>query len=784
MSIVTKKIKFKSIAVIGNYLPRKCGIATFTTDLCNALSTQLGDKCQVAVAAIDDLGNEYAYPDRVKFQLRDSKLRDYQRAADFFNVHQYDVAILQHEFGIFGGKSGSHVISLLQNLKMPVITTLHTVLEKPTEEQRKIMNDLARYSDSLVVMSKKGQQMLRDVYEIPKSKIAFIHHGIPDIGFEDPCFHKDTFGVEDKKIIFSFGLLHPGKGIEAAIKAMPKIVEKHPDALYIILGATHPNIVKNSGEAYRESLIQLVNRLGLKANVQFKNQFVELDELCHYIGATDIYVTPYLAKEQVVSGTLAYTVGAGKAVVSTPYWYAEEMLADGRGRLVPFGDSDKMASEIIDLLSKNSKRNTMRKKAYQFGRSMVWKEVAREYLSLCVKVLDKGKERPKIKHVEPHIPTTVDEFPEPKLFHLRNLTDSTGILQHANYAVPNRYHGYCTDDNARALVVSSVYHTLYKDETVNSLTQTYLAFLFHAFNEKNGRFRNFMSYDRQWLDEAGSEDSHGRALWGLGAASKHAPNNSTRNMATLLFAKGLKAIEQFVYPRAWAFSLLGLNLYLEVYSGDAEARRLRHVLSKKLFSKFKNNKDKDLIWFDDIVTYANAKIPLALIVSGRKIPDPEMYNKGIEILKWLLEKQTSSEGHLSTIGNSGWLKKGSESSHFDQQPIEAMALVEACAEVYRCTGDREWLLEAQRCLNWFLGRNDLNIPLYHFRTGGCADGLQPHGVNANLGAESTLSWLISLLTMYEIMWQQALIDEKEDKDKELNSSPSIVVSPPRLTKTK
>lgn len=777
MSIVIKKIKFKSIAVIGNYLPRRCGIATFTTDLCNALKAHLGDRCHVAAVALDDVDGGYAYPEEVKFQIRDNKLHDYIQAADFLNVHQFDVAILQHEFGIFGGKSGSHILQLLKDLNMPVITVLHTVLKEPSDEQRKIFKDLVRYSDYLVVMSKKAQQMLRKVFGIPKSKISFIHHGIPDIGFEDPCFHKDTFGIEDRKVIFSFGLLHPGKGIEIVLNSMPKIIEQHPDVLYIILGATHPNIVKKSGEAYRDSLLQLVNRLKLKNYVEFKNRFVELEELCHYIGAADIYITPYLSQEQIVSGTLAYTLGAGKAIVSTPYWYAEEILADGRGRLVPFGDSDAITNEINELLSKNNKLNTMRKKAYQFGRKMVWKEIAREYLELCIKALDRKKERPRIKHVEPHIPTSVEELPEPKLYHLRCMTDSTGILQHANYAVPNRYHGYCTDDNTRALIVTSMHYSLYKDESVNPLTQTYLSFLFHAFNKDNRRFRNFMSYDRRWLDKAGSEDSHGRALWGLGASIKHAPNDSIRYMATRLFSKGLEAIEKFVYPRAWAFSLMGLRLYLDVYGGDAEARRLRTVLAKKLFTKFKKNAGKDWFWIEETATYANAKLPLALILSGQRIPDLEMYDMGITALEWLLEKQTSpEEGHLSIIGNSGWFKRGdSKPSAFDQQPLEAMGLVEACAEVYRSTVDKKWLLEAQRCLNWFLGRNDLNIPLYDFRTGGCSDGLQPHGVNANLGAESTLSWLISLLTMYEIMWQQSLIDaKKQDNAKPTKTSSEIL----------
>lgn len=774
MSTVKKKIKLKSIAVIGNYLPRQCGIATFTTDVCNALATEVGHSCQIAAVALDDVDAGYAYPERVKFQLRDNRLPDYHRAADFINVHQYDVVILQHEFGIFGGKSGSHILQLINSLNMPVITVLHSVLEKPSDEQRKIIEDLGRYSNSLVVMSKRGQQMLRDIYDIKKSKISFIHHGIPDVGFEDPCFHKDTFGIADLKVILSFGLLHPGKGIEVALNAMPKIIEKHPDVIYIVLGATHPHILKKSGEAYRQSLLQIVSRLGLKKHVQFKNQFVGLDELCQYIGATDIYITPYLAEDQIVSGTLAYTLGAGKAIISTPYWYAQEVLANGCGRLVPFGDSEAIARETIDLLSNSNKCNAMRKKAYQFGRKMVWKEVAREYLSLCTKALDSKEKGPKMKYCEAPIPASADELPETKLRHLHGLTDSTGILQHANYSVPNRFHGYCTDDNARALVVTSMHYSFYKDRSVIPLILIYLAFLFHAFNRDNGRFRNFMSYDRCWLEKSGSEDSHGRTLWGLGSIVRHAPSELIRHMATRLFMDSLRVVEKFTYPRAWAFSLLGLHYYLEVYGGDAEARRLRDVLSNRLMKAFKKNSDKEWLWFEDIVTYANAKIPHALILSGQKNPDSEMYETGISVLKWLLEKQTSTEGHISLIGNSGWFKRGSEPSHFDQQPIEAMGLVEACAEAYRASGNREWLDEARRCLNWFLGSNDLNIPLYDFRTGGCSDGLEPHGINHNQGAESTLAWLTSLLTMHEIVGHQVLIDDTNNENTQIETSREVL----------
>ncbi|TET34921.1 MAG: glycosyltransferase [Planctomycetota bacterium] len=752
-----KKYELNSVAVIGNYLPRLCGIATFTTDLCNALSEKLGDQGDVLALAMDDIPGGYSYPERVKFELRANVQSDYLRAADFINVYQFDVVILQHEFGIFGGKQGAHILHLLKHLRMPILTTLHTVLTEPSDEQRVIIHELAKYSERFVVMSNKAHDILLDTFAVPESQIQLIPHGIPDVAFVDPSFHKDQFGVEDRKVILSFGLLSPGKGIEHMIDAMPEILAKHPDAVYIILGATHPHVKMATGDAYRHGLLQRVSKLGLEDHVLFHNHFVSLEVLVQYIGAADIYVTPYISPAQVTSGTLAYAIGSGKAVVSTPYWYAEELLAEERGRLVPFGDPGAMAREISELLENDLERNAMRKRAYQSTRPMVWKEVARQYLELAVSALERCVSSPKPAHGEARTPKILDELPEVNLAHLRSLTDDTGILQHANYSTPNRYHGYCVDDNARALIATSMYYSMRKDESVIPLIHKYLAFLFHAFNLKTERFRNFMSYERTWLEEIGSEDSHARAIWSLGVGVKHAPNDAIRDMATRLFLEGLRKVEPFSSPRAWAFILVGLHAYLDVYGGDATVRRLRSVLAEKLHKAFIRNADNDWPWCEETVTYANAKLPHALILSGQWIPDAKMHETGLKLLEWLLEQQTVPDGHLSVIGNSGWFTRGGIRSNFDQQPIDIMALVEACTEAFRSTGDRKWLGESRRGLAWFLGRNDLHAVIYDFKTGGCRDGLQPHGPNANQGAESTLAWLISLLTMFEILGQEVLV---------------------------
>lgn len=758
--ISKKSVKISSIAVIGNYLPRQCGIATFTTNLCETIAVEMeNDKGLVAIA-MDDIPEGYEYHERVKFSVRANIQEDYYRAADFLNVNCYEVAILQHEYGIFGGKDGAYILHMLKALQMPVLTNLHTVCKEPTHDQKIVIKEIARYSDRLMVMSHKAKELLVDVYGIAKARIAYIPHGIPDATFEEPGIFNDLFGLQGKDVLLTFGLLSPGKGIENMLKAMPAIVSKHPNVVYIILGQTHPQVRKISGDAYRHGLQQLVNRLGLQDHVVFHNRFVNNETLVKYLQTAKIYAIPYLQREQITSGTLAYAMGVGAAVVSTPFWHAEELLADGRGRLVPFSDPGAMANEIVKLLDNSKSRNTMRARAYKHGRKMTYREVALQHISLICKVKESRKhvaEQPAVVRQNYKI---LDELPEINLSHFYNMTDDTGILQHAKYNIPNRHHGYCIDDNARALIVACMYYALHRDKTILPLLQKYQGFLYYAFNKDTSRFRNFMSYDRQWLESSGSEDSHARALWALGAAVKYAPNNGVRNMAMLLFNDGLTVVENFTYPRSWAFVIVGMHSYLYTYGGDSYVRNLRTKLAEKLFALFENTTSDGWLWCEDPVTYANAKLPHAMILAGQWIPNPEMFAAGVRVLEWLLHIQTAEEGHLSIIGNAGWYSRGGKKANFDQQPIEAMSLIDACIDLHMATGDNKWLLEAERCFGWFLGRNDISTQIYDFETGGCGDGLLPNGVNANQGAESTLSWLISLLKMYEIMGLRNLTEQK------------------------
>ncbi len=747
-----------SVAVIGNYLPRQCGIATFTTDFVTALSTEApGINCWAV--AMNDKPEGYAYPEKVRFEINQNKLADYSVASEFINISQIDIVCVQHEYAIFGGPAGSHLLKLLGELRMPVVTTLHTVLKDPAPEYREVMRKLSDLSDKLIVMSWKAVDLLKDIYDVPEEKIAFIHHGIPDTSFIDPNFYKDQFGVEGKKVLLTFGLLSPNKGIENMLQALPSVIKKHPDVTYIILGATHPHVLKSHGEEYRISLQQLVRKLNISDYVIFQNRFVELKELCEFLGTADIYVTPYLEEAHITSGTLAYAMGTGKAVISTPYWYATEMLAEGRGIIVPFNNPDAMAEQIIELLDNETVRHTIRKKAYTFCREAIWKEVSRRYLEVFsqVKLERSLHPRPRHLYIENIKSITNFELPEMKLGHLKTLTDDTGILQHATQTIPDRDHGYCIDDNARALMVAAMGRKYLPADgkCFDSLSSHYLSFLLYAFNVETGRFRDFMTYSRHWTAEVGPEDAHGRTLWGLGKAVGFLDNPGQVAMSTALFNHAMKAVEHFDSPRAIAFALVGIHAYLHKFSGDSEVRRVREILADRLFNQFKNNATKSWPWLENTLTYANGKLPHALLLSGQWMQRSDMIDMGLRSLKWLLTIQTD-DGHFVPIGNKGWYEQGGPRARFDQQPIEANAMIEACVEAFNITRDKTLIDAAVMCFNWFLGHNDLNMPLYDPKTGGCRDGLNADGINQNEGAESSLAWLLSLMTLQKLYADEIL----------------------------
>ncbi len=737
------------IAIIGNYLPRQCGIATFTTDLCEAVSTEYGT-AELFALPVNDPDSEYSYPERVRFELTEEEVASYERAAEFLNFINVDLVCLQHEYGIFGGPAGSHILELLRNLRMPVVTTLHTVLREPNPDQHRVMMEVAELSDRIVVMSQHSSQFLQEIFEVPASKIDVIPHGVPNLPFVDPNFYKDRFDVAGKSVLLTFGLLSPNKGVETVIQALPRILSHNSNVTYIVAGATHPHIRRREGDKYRESLQRLAKDLGVEKNVIFHNRFVSPEEMMEFIGSADIYITPYRNEAQVVSGTLAYALGAGKAVISTPYWHALELLDKRRGVLVPFNDQNAIAEQTIQLLENEVERHAMRKRAYVYARNMVWKSVAQDYMRSFQRARAERMWNPRLVRPDGAGTDRAHKLPPVKLDHLWRMTDDTGMFQHAVFAVPNHHEGYTTDDNARALIVAILMERLEPDTASESskLASRYLAFLWLAFNPVPGRFRNFLSYERQWLESQGSEDSHGRALWALGTVLGRSTDEGQRGLAGRLFELAVPAVASFTSPRAWAFSLLGIQEYLDRFPGDRAAQKQRDALADRLLRIYRATRTAGWNWFEDGLAYSNARLSQALLLAGSRTSNQPLISAGIESLEWLaMQQHCTVNGHFVPIGSQGFYRKAGEKARFDQQPLEASATVSACLQAYRATGDSRWQTEAWAAFNWFLGDNDLRTSLYDVSTGGCRDGLHPDRANENQGAESTLSFLMALLEM-------------------------------------
>jgi glycosyltransferase involved in cell wall biosynthesis len=715
---------------------------------------------QCLVVPVNDLVDGYEYPEEVRFEIAEQDLPSYLRAADFLNITAVDVVCLQHEFGIFGGPAGSHVLALLRELRMPIVTTLHTVLREPNMEQRRAMRELVRLSTRLVVMAERGAEFLREVYQVPAAKIDLIPHGIPNMPFSDPNYFKDEFEVAGKQVMLTFGLLSPNKGIHVALRALPEIIREFPNFVYIVLGQTHPNLLRAEGEDYRLSLQRLAKDLGVEKHVVFFNRFVEQEELMRFIGAVDIYLTPYLTEAQITSGTLAYAFGAGNAVVSTPYWHAAELLTGERGKLVPFNDAKAITAAVVELLRDEPLRHSMRKNAYKLGRDMVWSRVAQLY----AKSFEQARQDHSFVGRKSSPIKTLDEqpgqLPEMKLDHLFRMSDSTGIFQHASFTVPNFAEGYCTDDNARALVLALLVQRLGDGSPeLGAKAATYMAFLNHAFDRQRGRFRNFMSFERHWLEEIGSEDCQGHALWALGLCVAQSGQGSFQMLAAQLFELALPVAAAFTSPRAWAFTLIGIDEYLRRLSGDRRVNQFRESLTARLMRSYADTANDGWHWFEEVVSYANAKLPHALILSGRCMNDAPMLETGLKALRWLIKEQTSPAGAFRPIGSNGFYRRGQERAQFDQQPIEAQATVSACIEAFRATNDPFWVAEARRAFEWFLGRNDLGLALYDPGSGGCRDGLHVDRLSQNQGAESTLAFLLALAE--ERVLQNALTSFKE-----------------------
>lgn len=751
------------VSFISSYIPRQCGIATFTNDLAvsfKKLSAFIGDHINTKavsntalftnITALNDNQEGYKYPPEVKFEIKDKSINDFKEAAYFLNLSNKDIINIQHEFGLYGGEAGSHILYLLENIKKPVVTTLHTVLESPNEDQLKVVQEINRYSSYIVVQSERAVNMINKIYSVPREKIVLIPHGAHDVPFLDTTYYKDKFQLTEKKVLLTFGLLGPGKGLEDVINALAQVVQTNPDTAYIILGATHPHVRKQYGESYRNSLENLVHKHKLENNVLFINRFVDTEELLEFLLMSDIYISPYHNMQQIVSGTLTYALASGKAIISTPYWYAEEILKDEKGILYQPQDVDTLAASIKELLNDENKRNKMRRNSYEAGRKMIWQEVAKSYLEIFQKAAAEYKITSSSMLPVPKY-RSLPSLPEVNLSHLQNITDTTGILQHSVYSIPNRNEGYCIDDNCRALHVAIMNKYLFHEPVVDSLISTYLSFIYYAYNKESGLFRNFMSYDRKWLEETGSEDSNARTLFVLGYMIKNTDNHSHLAICKTLFDSTVMNMSTFTSLRSISHIIMGCIFYLQRFSGAREVKRICKKLLEKLNDAYVENSSEDWRWFEPYLTYDNARLPQALLMGGIYFKNSNYLYSGIEALNWMYDNIFDKENnYVSPVGNDGWYFKGKEKAKYDQQPIEIPAIIDACYQAYLITEDMEWINRISLTFSWFLGNNDRQEPLYDFTTGGCFDGLTSAITNQNQGAESTVCWLISLHRMYRI----------------------------------
>jgi len=732
-------------AYIGTYPPRECGIGTFTMNLYNSMvmnKETINDSTEGFIVAMNDIEQTYDYPEEVKLTIRQEHQRDYLEAVKFVNLSGADICILEHEFGIFGGQNGIYILPFLHRLEIPLIVTLHTIVKSPSYNEKAVLQEICKMAHKVVVMSHKAIKFLTSIYNVDESKIEYIEHGVPDIQFNQHQSKKE-FNLENKKFLLTFGFISRNKGIETVIKALPKVIEKHPEVLYLVLGKTHPNVLRHSGEEYRIYLQRLVKNLKLENHVFFLNEFVNQKELFKYLSASDIYITPYLNEAQITSGTLSYATGVGSAVISTPYWHASELLADGRGRLFNFNDSDELSTILTDLLDNPEVLKDLRKKAYDYGRTITWPRSGVKYVALAKKIL---ASKPNVV-VEKEV--TIDPLilPPFSLAHIKRLTDDTGIIQHAKFGIPNLKEGYCLDDNARALLMVLMAYRQKKDTTALDLAPIYLSYI-HYMQNKNGTFRNFLSFSRSFLDETGSEDSFGRTIWALGYLLGNAPNDAYYQTGKLVFFDASPNFEKIQSIRGIANSMVGVSHYLRSNpADDSMTERLRN-LAGKLISQYNENSTHDWKWFEPLLAYDNGILPLALLHAAEILNDDKITEVALETMNFLTGI-TLKEGYLSIIGNEKWYKKEGERSMFAQQPVDALAMILMYHQAFHLTKDKDYLTKLFACFMWFLGENDLRMSLFDFETKGCCDGFEKYGVNRNQGAESSLAYLISHLTVLQ-----------------------------------
>ncbi|QDH81289.1 glycosyltransferase [Echinicola soli] len=733
------------IGYISTYPPRECGIGTFTQNLQLAIKKAFEDsdiKYEGSVIALSDDNDHYIYPKEVKMTLQQDQQADYLEAADFINLSGLDLCVLEHEFGIFGGESGVYILPLLHKLEMPFIVTLHTVLDTPSYNQKIILKEVCRMAKEIVVMSNKAVTLLEEIYLVPIEKIKLIAHGVPDIQYDSAVVRK-TFRFDGKKVLLTFGFISRNKGIETVIRSLPEVIKKYPNTIYLILGKTHPNIIKHAGEEYRNFLHRLARNLDVQDHVMFINEFIDEDELIRYLTACDIYITPYLGQTQITSGTLSYAFGAGCAVASTPYWHAEELLADGKGKIFGFKNHEELSKVLNGLFDHPDELKAMKEKAGDYGKTIIWPEIGRKYKGLFNSVIEEQPiKADKIKNI-----LNIPLMPKFSLAHIKRLTDDTGIIQHAKYGIPNLKEGYCLDDNSRALFMVLMAYKQKRDPLALEYMPIYLSYI-HYMQNPDGTFKNFLGFNRMFLDEVGSEDSFGRTILALGYLLGNAPNDAYFQTGRLLFFDAVPNFQNLRSIRSIANTIIGISYYLKTNMLDEQMVEMLRVLTNKLTLQYKRQSTPDWKWFESLLTYDNGILPLALMHAAEILEDDEVLEIAMETMEFLTE-HTMKDGFLSIIGNKEWYEKDGHRSVYAQQPIDALAMVQMYYQAFLLTRENEYLEKLFTSFMWFLGENDLRMSLYDFETKGCCDGFESYGVNRNQGAESSLAYLVSHLVVLQ-----------------------------------
>jgi glycosyltransferase involved in cell wall biosynthesis len=732
-----KNFNDTDVAFVTTFPPRECGIATFTKDLVGAIDQRLPKDVKTGIVAMNNNGvNIYNYPQEVIYQISDTDMNDYIEAAKKINdSSRIKMVNIQHEFGLFEGEWGDYILAFLEIVKKPVVITFHSVLPGPDSKLKKVVKAISEKVRDIVVMTNIAIEILRKDYGVD-TPIHLIPHGIPTVSFESQDEEKANLGYEGKIILSSFGMISPGKGYESVIESLPRVVEKYPNLVYLIVGETHPNVRKENGEEYRNSLIKLIKKLGLEKHVKFYNKYLTLEEIIQYLKATDIYVSSGTNPNQITSGTLSYAMGCGRAVISTAFLHARDALSNGRGILVGFdNNAGEFEQAILKLLDNPELRKKMETEAYYYTRPMTWPNVAMHYCDLFDNYVDlKSKQ--------------FESLPDINTSHLARLTDNFGIIQFAVQTTPDISSGYTLDDNARAILVCTKHYEEFKQFKQLDLIRTYLSYLKYV-QKSDGKLYNYVDQDRQVNSELWSEDAHGRAVWALGylISSPDIPEDF-RKQAVRIMAKAIKVTPDMKSPRSIAFMIQGLYYYNKALH-SSKLRKLIATLGDSLVSLYRNSFSEEWRWFEPFMTYANSKLPESLLYAYLATGKREFLDIGLESLNFLIS-QTFEDGIFVPIGQRGWYHKDQEKAYYDQQPIEASYMIQSLILAYKITRDEKYRNYTMKTFNWFVGKNTLNQVVYDHSTGGCYDGLGENAINLNQGAESTISYLMARLFLMDL----------------------------------